>query len=306
MIKAQKSWVKHRDTPRYKEGDLVWLEGRNLRLSQPTPKLAPRRHGPFKIVQVMSAVNYRLELPTQWSIHPVFHIDLLTPYRETITHGANYQRPPPDLVDNEEEYEVETILDSRLFGRRKRLQYLVKWAGYPDSDNMWVDKDDIFAEDKVREFKHLNPAAKTHIRGSRSEGMSHSPSSTSSYFPPHILSMSSDDAHDLAPEYTAGAYSDSANTRSESPTAAEVLAALRALRLDSAPQSGAQSPEARFNIRFTPASDAGDADGDAFRRNQLLEARLRWEQKNRQQSGAGDAPGGSMAGDDLRPCPQMR
>jgi hypothetical protein len=113
----------------------------------------------------MSAVNYRLELPTQWSIHPVFHIDLLTPYRETITHGANYQRPPPDLVDNEEEYEVETILDSRLFGRRKRLQYLVKWAGYPDSDNMWVDKDDVFAEDKVREFKRRNPAAKTHIRG---------------------------------------------------------------------------------------------------------------------------------------------
>ena len=27
MIKAQKSWVKHKDTPKYKEGDLVWLEG---------------------------------------------------------------------------------------------------------------------------------------------------------------------------------------------------------------------------------------------------------------------------------------
>jgi hypothetical protein len=80
MIKAQQSWVKHRDTPKYKEGDQVWLEGKNLRINQPTAKLAPRRHGPFKIIQVMSAVNYRLELPTQWSIHPVFHIDLLTPY----------------------------------------------------------------------------------------------------------------------------------------------------------------------------------------------------------------------------------
>src|ERR1700677_195027 len=28
----------------------------------------------FKVTQVMSPVNYRLELPTQWSIHPVFHI----------------------------------------------------------------------------------------------------------------------------------------------------------------------------------------------------------------------------------------
>jgi hypothetical protein len=88
MIKAQQSWVKHCDTPKYKEGDLVWLEGKNLRTNQPTAKLAPRRHGPFKVKQVMSAVNYRLELPTQWSIHPVFHIDLLTPYRETIMHLA--------------------------------------------------------------------------------------------------------------------------------------------------------------------------------------------------------------------------
>ena len=83
------------------------------------PKLGARHHKPFKVVQVMSPVNYWLELPTQWSIHPVFHIDLLTPYQETITHSANYQHPPPDLVDNKEEYEVKKILDSRLFGRRK-------------------------------------------------------------------------------------------------------------------------------------------------------------------------------------------
>jgi hypothetical protein len=128
MIKAQQSWVKHCDTPKYKEGDLVWLEGKNLRLNQPTAKLVPRRHGPFKITQVMSAVNYRLELPTQWSIHPVFHIDLLTPYKETIMHGPNFTRPAPELIDGEEEYSVEKILDSRHFGRRWRLQYLVKWT----------------------------------------------------------------------------------------------------------------------------------------------------------------------------------
>jgi hypothetical protein len=166
MIKAQQSWVKHRDTPKYKEGDQVWLEGKNLHINQPTAKLAPRRHGPFKIIQVMSAVNYRLELPTQWSIHPVFHIDLLTPYKETIMHGPNFTRPAPELIDGEEEYSVERILDSWRFGRRQRLQYLVKWEGYPDSDNMWVDKDDVFAEDKVREFKASNPEAETHIRTS--------------------------------------------------------------------------------------------------------------------------------------------
>jgi hypothetical protein len=164
MIKAQQSWVKHRDTPKYKEGDQVWLEGKNLRISQPTAKFAPRRHRPFKVIKVLLPVSYQLALPTQWNIHPVFHIDLLTPYKETITHGPNYQCPVPDLVDREEEYSMEKILDSWKFGRRRHLQYLVKWEGYPDSDNMWVDKDDVFADDKVQEFKESNPAKETHIR----------------------------------------------------------------------------------------------------------------------------------------------
>ena len=87
----------------------------------------------------MSPVSYQLELPHQWRIHPVFHTDLLTPYRETKTHGDNYLCPPPELVDNKEEYEVEVILDSRHFGRGHKLQYLIKWVGYPDSDNQWED-----------------------------------------------------------------------------------------------------------------------------------------------------------------------
>jgi hypothetical protein len=189
MQRAQQSWVQHRDTPKYKTGDQVWLEGRHLRTSQPTAKLAPKRHGPFEVIQVMSPVNYRLKLPTQWSIHDVFHTDLLTPYRETPTHGTNYQRPPPDLVDGVEEYEVEKVLDSRRYGRGRRLQYLIAWKGYPDSDNQWVNWDDAEgAEDAIREFKHSNPDREIHIKASidspyspsysRISSMSTSPAST--------------------------------------------------------------------------------------------------------------------------------
>jgi hypothetical protein len=211
MIKAQQSWVKHRNMPKYNEGDLVWLEGKNLRINQPTAKLAPRRHGPFKIIQVMSAVNYCLELPTQWSIHPVFHIDLLTLYKETIMHGPNFTRPTPELIDGEEEYSVEKILDSRRFGRRRRLQYLVKWEGYPDADNMWVDQDDVFADDKVWEFKNSNPESETHIRNTSSTKCPHPSTLTLSHLlRQHALRhMSSDGNSDLALEYTAGATADS-------------------------------------------------------------------------------------------------
>ena len=76
--------------PKFKEGDQVRLEGHHLRTHQPSTKLAPKHHGPFRVVQVMSPVNYRLELPMQWSIHDVFHIDLLTPYCETSFHGPNF------------------------------------------------------------------------------------------------------------------------------------------------------------------------------------------------------------------------
>ena len=173
MIKAQKLWVRHKDTPKYQVGDQVWLEGRHLRTNQPTAKLAPRRHGPFKVIQVMSDVNYRLELPTQWSIHPVFHTDLLTPYRETLTHGHNYQRPPLELVDGEEEYEVEKILDSRHFGKRRKLQYLIKWKGYPDSENQWVDANDVFADKAVEEFQRSNPALPKHKQPMFCHGLCH-------------------------------------------------------------------------------------------------------------------------------------
>ena len=129
------------------------MEGRNLHLDRPTVKLAPKRHGPFKITRVLSPITYQLELPPQWKIHDVFHIDLLTPYHETETHGANFTQPPPDLIDGEEEYEVEEILDSRRYGRGRKVQYLVKWKGYPSSDNQWVNWDDMHAEEALAEFQ---------------------------------------------------------------------------------------------------------------------------------------------------------
>ena len=114
---------------------MVWLNGRNLRTDQPTIKLATKCHGPFRVTQVMSPINYHLELPTQWRIHPVFHIELLMQYNETPIHGANYQHPPLELINGKEEYKVEKVIASRRFGHGRKLQYLVKWKGYLDSDN---------------------------------------------------------------------------------------------------------------------------------------------------------------------------
>jgi hypothetical protein len=141
----------------------------------------------------------------------VFHIDLLTPYRETIMHGPNFTWPAPELVEGEEEYTVEKILDSRQFGRRWQLQYLVKWEGYPDLDNMWVDKDDVFAYDKIWDFKKSNPKSEVHIRSTSFAKSPHPSALTrSQLLYQHTSSlMSSDGNNELAYEYPVGAVADS-------------------------------------------------------------------------------------------------
>ena len=201
MIKAQKKWAKGKvPEQRYQAGDQVWLEGRNLRIDRPSAKLAPKRHGPFKIKRVLSPITYQLELPPQWKIHDVFHADLLTPYRETELHGPNFTKPPPDLIDGEEEYEIEEILQSRRHGRGRKVQYLIKWKGYPDSENQWVDWDDLHADEALADFKRKNPDAASHIkRGTSQEakGNNPTPMSNNGHSSPPLATIS---GVDLPPE----------------------------------------------------------------------------------------------------------
>ena len=64
-------------------------------------------------------------------IHNVFHVSLLEVCNKS--KEGSVPPPPPIEVDGEEEFEVEEILDSRI--RYRKLQYLIKWLGYPDTDN---------------------------------------------------------------------------------------------------------------------------------------------------------------------------
>jgi len=89
-------------------------------------------------------------------------------------------------VENEEEYVVEKVLDSRRHGRGRKLQYLVKWEGYPDSDNQWVNREDIFADQAIRDFKRANPGRETHIKGGTTTGSTNHRLMTSSPTPSHI------------------------------------------------------------------------------------------------------------------------
>jgi hypothetical protein len=155
----QKGWRAYEP---YKEGDLVWLDGKNLCMSHPTQKLAPKWYGLFKVIDVINPVLFHLELPLQWKqkkVHPIFHTSLLSPYKEMKEHGANFPEPPPDLVEGKEEYKVEQVLDSRWDGCRKKLQYLLKWRGYSQAHDSWEPAEQVHAPELVDRFHWENPKA---------------------------------------------------------------------------------------------------------------------------------------------------
>jgi hypothetical protein len=93
----------------FKKGDQVWLDSRNLKTAY-HKKMKPKREGPFTITKVLGPVTYRLKLPTTWRIHDTFHATLLRPYKENDVYGSNFKKPPPELLDGEEVYEIETVL----------------------------------------------------------------------------------------------------------------------------------------------------------------------------------------------------
>uniref|UniRef100_A0A0W0GBE0 Reverse transcriptase-rnase h-integrase n=1 Tax=Moniliophthora roreri TaxID=221103 RepID=A0A0W0GBE0_MONRR len=129
----------HRTFNKFEKGQKVWLEGKNLSLGYPSPKLSPKCEGPFEIEEVLGPVTYKLKLPFQWRIHPVFHTGLLTLYKENEIHRLNFLEPPLDIVEGQEEFEVEVIIRHRPKGKRKKLmEYLVSWKAYNSSHNQWL------------------------------------------------------------------------------------------------------------------------------------------------------------------------
>jgi len=139
----------------FQPGDQVYLSTKNIvpdtDRSRPARKLTARFVGPFPVTEVVSKVAYRLGLPATMKIHPVFHVSLLKRHNPTPPEFGNRtpNHPPPELVDEREEWEVECILEERM--RRRRKEYLVKWEGYGREEATWQTKEDLTNAPKVLE-----------------------------------------------------------------------------------------------------------------------------------------------------------
>ena len=136
----------------------MWLSRKHITTSRPSAKLDVKRLGPFKILEAVgeSKSAFRLELLTQMHIHPVFHVSLLEPYRKNQFAGRIQAPPPPLEINVEVEWEVESILDSRI--RHGRVEYLIHWRGYGPHERTWEPTTYLQnAADAVAEFHRHYP-----------------------------------------------------------------------------------------------------------------------------------------------------
>jgi hypothetical protein len=149
----QARYYNNRHKPQiYRTGDLVLLSTKNLRLKLPSRKLAPLFVGPYRVVEPVGTQAYRLLLPTNSRLHPVFNVSRLKPYQQRV--GEPESLPGPLEVDDVEEqgdrYEVEALRGKR--NNKDTVQYLVKWQGWPEEYNEWVEEKDI-DPDLITTFK---------------------------------------------------------------------------------------------------------------------------------------------------------
>ena len=156
---------KHRSiTPIYRIGDQVWLSMDNLRmLNRASKKLTEKWIGPYEISSVMpNAVE--LKLPKMLRIHPVVNISRLKLYLGPLP-GQPVSHPGPIHVteDHDEEYEVDAIIDSCIY--KGRLQYLVHWKGYDESERTWEPVSNLKnSPEIVEQFHASHPSAPRRLR----------------------------------------------------------------------------------------------------------------------------------------------
>jgi transposase InsO family protein len=135
----------HRSERSFEVGDWVFLrlqpyKQMSLKQAKKDNKLSPKYYGPYKVLQKIGTMAYKLELPASSRVHPVFHVSCL---KKVIDDKIPVQTILPEL-DEEGKIilEPEAITDTRIRQLRNRSisEYLIKWRKLPAEDSTWEDE----------------------------------------------------------------------------------------------------------------------------------------------------------------------
>ena len=135
----------HRREVTFNVGDYVYLKLQPYRQTsvafRASLKLAPRFFGPYKVLERVGVVAYKLALPPGSQIHDVFHVSLLRKHLGPVTPTS--PDLPPVSVTSVVLPQPEVILDRRVIHKgnyRPKSEILVKWVGAPAEDATWENE----------------------------------------------------------------------------------------------------------------------------------------------------------------------
>ncbi|CAJ0951129.1 unnamed protein product [Ranitomeya imitator] len=136
-----------RPAPVFAPGDLVWLSARNIRLRDESTKFAPRYIGPFKVLEQVNPVVYRLAIPPRLGITDTFHVSLLKP-----VHLSRFSESSAGTSGSStDEFEVNAIVGCKVV--RGKKFYLVDWKGHGPEDRTWEPVEHIRAPLLIAAFE---------------------------------------------------------------------------------------------------------------------------------------------------------
>ena len=138
---------KHRRHVEFSEGDMVFLKLQPYKQKTLAKyrfeKLSPRYFGPYPILKKIGSVAYKLQLPAEAKIHPIFHVSQLKFAQGFANIG--YLPPLPLSQDGEHLLEPELIQDARVVTEHgvQNVELLIKWIGRSQEDSSWENYDVI-------------------------------------------------------------------------------------------------------------------------------------------------------------------
>jgi len=126
--------------------DLKWqMKGRR------SEKLTKRFVGPYKVKGIVLSNAIELELPKSIKIHPIVNISRVRLYKPQM-EGQKKIPPKPVIIEEEEEFKVEKILNKRTV--RENEKFLVRWKGYTVEEDIWESRKNLKnIKELVKEFE---------------------------------------------------------------------------------------------------------------------------------------------------------
>ena len=109
---------------------------------------------PFRVTECIGPLSYRLDLPTTWQVHNVFHVSLLKVCREDMYR--RYPAPKPARLEEEDDQDVSEVEKFprwryRKIQNRKKREFLGLWKGYPIEEASWIPEDNTTYRDQLQE-----------------------------------------------------------------------------------------------------------------------------------------------------------